>query len=154
MKPSLWFRFRSFGSRHAMKIALVIVAVAAVAALAGVRWEARHRAEAAASTLAAAVESDRIAAAERRRQICQESRNLRALVSELIDTAVGDDPNGGVRFDEVPSFRSMPASVQQFLRDYAAAQARGEEGPDLAERLRTFQEDRLGDLPEFCTEAA
>lgn len=150
MKPSLWFRFRSFGSRHAMKIALGLAVCAMAVAVAGVRWEARHRAEGAASTLAAAVESDRIAAAERRQQICQESRNLRALVSELIDTAVGDG-SAGVRFDEVPSFHAMPMSVQRFLRDYAAAQSRGEEGPDLAERLRTFQEERLGELPAFCT---
>lgn len=148
-KAGRWFRLRSFVDRHAMVIALLLVVGVAVGAVVGVRWEARERDEAIELTNTNALAADAKQAAERRSQICAESRNLRALVSELIDTAVGEP--SGVRFDSVPSFDALPASVQQFLRDYAAASAAGASGPDLAERLRAFQESRLSELPEFCT---
>lgn len=150
MKATLWARTRMFVDAHAAKIGLVLVVVVAAGAVAGVRWEARHRAEGIEAEAMERADAIQAAARERRVQICTEARHLRELVSELIDTAV-EPTTGGVRFDEVPSFAAMPASVQQFLHDYAAAQAGGEAGPDLAERLRAFQETRLGELPAFCT---
>lgn len=148
MRARLWFRGKEFVKRHAAVLAVLWVTFVGAAGLAGLQWEADNRADAVAAEAEARATDLANAAAERREQICAESRNLRALVSELIDTAV--TPGGSVRFDEVPSFSAMPASVQEFLRDYAAAQAGGESGPDLAERLRQFQADRLGELPEFC----
>lgn len=141
----------SFLDAHAGKVAALLVVTGSVVGVAGVRWEARERAEAVAAEAEQRALDIAKGAEERRAEICEESRNLRALVSELIDTAV-TGRGGGVRYDEVPSFAGMPLSVQTFLRDYAAAQANGESGPDLAQRLRTFQEERLGDLPEFCRE--
>lgn len=138
MKPSRRYRARMFVDRHAAKIALTVVVAASFAGMAGLRWEANQR-------------QDRIdaAAAERRDQICDEARNLRALVSELIDTAVGDDPEG-LPLTTLDSFHALPVEVQNYLRDLAAAAAARPEGPSLAERLRLFQQTRLAELPEFC----
>ena len=134
-----------------MAIAIVLVCAVGAGAVAGVRWEADQRAEDVRDEAEARAVDVEAAAAERRNQICEESRNLRALVGELIDTAVSGEP--GVSLLEPDSFRLLPSSVQQYLREYVALTA-GQEGdpPDLGERLREFQRTRLGDLPEFCTE--
>lgn len=150
MRASLWYRLQQFVARHAALIGVGIVVVASLVAVGGVRWEANQRADAIRAEGEQRAEDIEAAAADRRAQICAESRNLRALVSELIDTAVAGEPS--VNLLDVPSFTGLPASVQTFLRDYVAAVAAGESAPDLAERLREFQRTRLAELPEFCTD--
>lgn len=142
-----------FGDRHAIKIAFTLIVAVAVVAVAGVRWEANNRADQVqAESEQRAIDVER-AATERRGQICAEARNLRALVSELIDTAVGEGGSSGLPLTELPTFAALPESVQAYLQELAAASAASpEDQPDLATRLRSFQESRLAELPDFCTE--
>lgn len=137
--PGWWFRLRQFVNRHASKLALGLVVAATFAGMAGLRWEADQR-------------QDRIdgAAVERRSQICAEARNLRVLVSELIDTAVAGDDDG-LPLTTLDSFHALPPEVQTYLRDLAAVAGDRSDSPGLAERLREFQRTRLAELPAFCT---
>lgn len=147
---SWWDRFLSWRDRHAMTLAILLLTGVAALAIAGVRWEAGQRSDDVdqeSKDRAAAVEA---AAQERRDQICAESRNLRLLVSELIDTAVDDSGDGGLDLTAPRSFALLPASVQDYLLELAAQSSNGDEGPSLAERLTEFQETRLDELPEFC----
>lgn len=150
-KPTWWWRVRSFANRHATVIAFVLLTAVAVGSVAGIRNEARDRAEA----VEAEGEKRTTAVAEQAEQntaeVCAESRNLRLLVSELIDTAVNDDGGGGLNLTAPASFAALPPSVQAYLRELVAMSAGTDDGPDLAERLRAFQAARLSDLPEFCT---
>jgi hypothetical protein len=148
--PTRRYRARSWVDRHATAIAFVLLAAVAVGAVAGVRWEASARAEDVREEAVARTADLEVAATERRQQICAESRNLRALVGELIETAVSGD-GGGVSLLAPASFGLLPAVVQQYLREYVALAASGDETPNLAARLREFQATRLADLPEFCT---
>src|SRR5690349_3860584 len=83
--PTRRYRARSWADRHATAIAFVLLAAVAVGAVAGVRWEASARAEDVREEAVARAADLEVAATERRQQICAESRNLRALVGELIE---------------------------------------------------------------------
>lgn len=128
-------RFGRWLDRHTMQVALGIVVTATVGSVAGLLWEADQRAD--------AIEK---AAAERRAQICGEARNLRLLVSEMIDVAVTGDP---VDYTTLPSWPALPVEVQAFIVDLVAHSTTNPDGLD--DRLIRFQAERLGDLPEFCT---
>lgn len=129
MRAALWFRVRSFSSRHANKIWLTIVVTGVVVALYGVRAEGTAR----------------------REQICETLENGQRVDRLLINTVL-DTPGGGVPLLDVSSFQSLPAEVQTYVRELAAASAPDPGARSLAARLESFRDENLGPdaLPTYC----
>lgn len=132
-------RWRRWIDGHAFTLTLVFILLTAIGGVVAIRQEATERTRAVEATADAS-----------RDQVCEESRNFRRLVAEMIDAAVADT-GSALPLTSVPAYDALPANIQRYLLELAAA-AGATEGPNLAERLTTFRDDRLADLPPFCTE--
>ena len=130
MKARLWFRVRSFGSRHANKIWLTIVVTGVVVALFGVRHEGEVR----------------------QGQICAALESGQRVDRAMIDTVLDSDEGGGIPLLDVDSFTALPPEVQDYVRDLANESAPDPRVRSLAERLAVFRETQLGPgaLPTYC----
>lgn len=130
MKARLWFRARTFTSRHANKIWLTIVVTGVVVALFGVRHEANVRED----------------------QICSALESGQRVDRALIDTVLDGEGGGGVPLLDVDSFAALPLEVQDYVRDLATESAPDPDARSLAQRLMTFRETQLGPdaLPVYC----
>lgn len=130
MRARLWFRVRTFASRHANKIWLTIVVTGVVVALFGVRHEGEVRQD----------------------QICSALESGQRVDRALIDTVLDTEASGGVPLLDVASFAALPPEVQEYVRDLAAASAPDPGARSLAQRLATFRETQLGPdaFPSYC----
>jgi hypothetical protein len=138
-----WLRTKGFAARHATVLVVLGMTAVSATALAGVRWEAGQREDATARS------DDRA-----RAQICTALESAQDTDRLLINTVLDDpDDGGGVPLLDVEAYNDLPPSVQQYVRELAAAQVPGpDDARSLAERLEAFRDEHLGrdDLPTFC----
>jgi hypothetical protein len=130
MRAALWFRVRTFASRHANKIWLGILAAGLTVALFGIRNEADVR----------------------RQQDCEALRNGQRVDRLLIDTVLDSSSGPGIPLLDIASFAALPPEVQTYVRDLAAASAPDPKAQSLAERLEMFRDEHLSPsvLPDYC----